>query len=386
MLIAACGENKSKKTSFSTDDYLHVVDLKNVSEIPLSAVFASVSPIVLETTKNSLIGDISKVIATPEYLIVFDKGIAKALFLFKKDGTFVHKFGRIGGGPGEYTNIYDFCYDKATCTIYMLCDNGRVNLYDIHTGSFLKSIQLQNHNSFSADIYYHGGELYTTSRNFANKNERYLLSKRNQKTGEIEKSWFDFETYSKNIENIGLNPFLFGDDKSFKFNTSLMDGIMQVENGKITPFLTFNPEFLINTDDLKVFDSKAGNINVHMQGLSLRKLFGVFEYCEHKDLILMRFFSGPQIILYNQKTKESKSMPALKDALMFKDDILSFPGFTAQDDNGVYLYKGSNLTASKIKEYLENDLITENFKSSAIELSNLEEDTNPFLFYYEFKD
>jgi len=35
---------------------------------------------------------------------------------------------------------------------------------------------------------------------------------------------------------------------------------------------------------------------------------------------------------------------------------------------------------------LEKDLINENFKSSAIELANLEEDANPFLLYYEFKD
>jgi len=156
LLITACGENKSKKTTFSTDDYLHVIDSnKTAPEVKFSEVFASITPIVLETTKNSLIGYIDKVIATPEYIIVHDFSIANAIFLFKKDGAFLHKFGRVGNGPGEYIDILDFCYDKATDTIYMLCSNNRVNLYDIHTGSFLKSITLEN--DFNRKIYYHDG-------------------------------------------------------------------------------------------------------------------------------------------------------------------------------------------------------------------------------------
>jgi len=85
MLITAC----EKKASFSPDEYLHVIDLNKTA--PLSEVFERVIPIVLETTKESLIGEINKVIATSEFLIVLDKSIANALFIFKKDGTFVHK-------------------------------------------------------------------------------------------------------------------------------------------------------------------------------------------------------------------------------------------------------------------------------------------------------
>jgi len=107
MLVAVC---EGQKTPLYTN-YSHVIDLdKTVPEIPLSEVFESITPIVLETTKESLIGaSIGKVIATPEYLIVQD---FQSLFLFKRDGSFVHNFGEV--------NVSDFCYDNTKGTVYVL--------------------------------------------------------------------------------------------------------------------------------------------------------------------------------------------------------------------------------------------------------------------------
>jgi len=403
MLVTACERNTKNKTPFSTDDYLHVIDLnKTAPEIPLSEVFASVTPIVLETTRESLIGRINKIIATPEYLIVLDKSIANALFLFKRDGTFVHKFGRIGGGPGEYSKISNFCYDKATGTIYMLdFQTNRVNLYDIYTASFLKSIQLQNnYKGYSRFIYYHGGELYTDLESFPGPVE-HLLYRRNQTTGEIEETWFDIETYSKNIDYAGWNLFLFGDENSFKFHTYFMDGIMQVEKDKITPFLAFTPEYTIDKGDLKDLDLKSDgdtpvDIEIYSHMLKHNKVHEIGPYFEYKDLIFMGFCFGayPKALIYNKKTKDSKYVH-----YMFENDLLYkevnkdknsefsqyLSTFIAQDDNGLYAIQDGQ-TVDNLKKLLKHDRITENFKNAAIELANLEEDANPFLLYYEFKD
>ena len=400
VLITACGENKSKKTTFSTDDYLHVIDLnKTAPEVNFSEVFASITPIVLETTKNSLIGRIDKVIATPEYIIVLDNSIAKALFLFKKDGAFVHKFGRMGNGPGEYTNIYDFCYDKATGTIYMLCLNNRINLYDIHTGSFLKSVTLENNNGSNWKIYYNDGELYTVMGSFAHfANENgYLLNRINQTTGKVEEAWFDFETHSKNVDYNFTNPFLFGDDKSFKFKTALMDGIFSIEKGKITPFLTFPPEYIFTKDDFKALEP---NTNIYHYLLPFRKVSGVSVYYERKDFIFMVFtMQMTKKLIYNKKTKEFKYVSEFEDDLMHKkrsrgrinpankeEAITNLSSFIASDDNGLYAVHGDSQSPKNMRMLLEGDYISDYFKSAATKLANLEEDVNPFLFYYEFKD
>jgi len=388
LLITAC---ENKKVSFSLEDYLHVIDLNKTEfvDIKLSELFASVTPIVLETTKESLIGNISKAVITPEYIIVFDASVAKALFLFRKDGTFLHKFGRVGNGPGEYSHIASFCYDNATGTIYMLdFHTNNVNLYDIHTGEFLKSIKLKNDNGFSQSIYYHAGELYTGLSNFTNNNEKKLLNRRNQATGSIEKSWFDLEIYSKNIDYIGTNPFLFGDGNSFKFHTFFMDGIMSVEKGKITPFLTFTPEYTLENNDLNSLNLDNIALEFYTKLPKTNKVFNINTYFEHKNLLFLQFNLSsvfPQTLIYNQKTKDFRVGKTLDDILFEETAPYYFPQFVAYDDNGLYARFGYN-EMNILKNNLEKDFVSEGFKKTAIKLANLEKDANPVLLYYEFKD
>ena len=209
----------------------------------------------------------------------------------------------------------------------------------------------------------------------------------------ITESWFDLETYSKNIDYPGSKkPFLFGNGNSFKFNTFFMDGIMQVEKDKITPFLCFTPEYTVDIADLKKLDK---NIDFMVAfHLSVRnKVHNINAYFEHKDLILLDFFlttdAGVTIkkVIYNQKTKESKYVAIISD-LFYKEndgdsDIPKYcPQFIGYDDNGLYATQYGQ-TVSNLKKLLDNDLINENFKSA---IANMEDDANPFLLYYEFKD
>jgi len=342
LMLIACGENKSKKTSVSTDDYLHVIDLNKakVSNIRASELFTGITPIVLETTKESLFGAVNKAVITSDYIIILDIAIANALFLFRKDGTFVHKFGRVGGGPGEYVNIWDFCYDGTTETIYTLdTQQRRISLYNIHTGEFLKSINLNRINGLSSNIYCQAGELYIDLKH-STSNEKHILNRINQSTGEIEESWFDLETYNQNIDYIGKS-FLFGDGSSLKFSSFLMSSIMLFEKGKITPFLTFAPEYTLEKKDLKNIDFSGDYFELVNKLSRTRKVHNISDYFEHKDLIFLKFGLDPRMIVYNQKTKEAITRGLLND-FFYAEDFLraknneTDPIFIAKDDKGFY--------------------------------------------------
>jgi len=387
MLIAACGENKSNKTP-STDNYLHVIDLSKTefADIKLSELFTNVTPIVLETTDESLMGSITKVVITPEYIIVLDHMIAKALFLFTKDGTFLRKFGRIGNGPGEYANVPDFCYDETTGTIYMLDSRlSRVNLYNIHTGEFLKSIKLKN-SGLSRCIYYQAGELYTDLSYFTTESEKYLLNRRNQSTGEIEEAWFDVEKYANNADYTNRNPFRFGNGNSFKFHTFFMNGIMQVEKGKITPFLAFTPEYTLEKKNVQSLDLSNGGRDINEKLPKTNKVFDISNYFEHKDMIFFDFCLGSEMraLIYNQKTKDFKAGNLFNDLMYKENSPNTLHQFVTYGDNGMYAKLGYEMNVLKI--FLEKDFISESFKNTAIDLLNLEKDANPVLLYYEFKD
>ena len=122
---------------------------------------------------------------------------------------------------------------------------------------------------------------------------------------------------------------------------------------------------------------------------TINKVFDIFTYFEHKDLLFMQFHLGVgnQTIIYNQKTKDiNKVANMFFDDLIYKEnnELFYSPQIVTQDDNGIYIKFGDN-EMNTLKKGLEKNLVNENFKA-AIDLLNLEKDANPILLYYEFKD
>lgn len=68
----------------------------------------SIEVIKLETSKDYLIGSISKILCDEDYLYILDERKSKALFKYTKSGEFVLKISNIGKGPGEFTRPTDF--------------------------------------------------------------------------------------------------------------------------------------------------------------------------------------------------------------------------------------------------------------------------------------
>jgi hypothetical protein len=104
----------------------------------LSSIFKDSEIIRLETVDESLIGQrINKIRKNDhKYFISYDN---KALVIFDRQGVFLRKIQKIGGGPGEYMSLVDFD----------VLSNGNIIIQDIRkllfyssTGEFIKAIPL----------------------------------------------------------------------------------------------------------------------------------------------------------------------------------------------------------------------------------------------------
>ena len=67
----------------------------------------NVEIIPLETKEECLVGEINKLHFDGERFYVFDRHIAKKLFVFDKNGKFLFQIGKQGKGPSEYSSIND---------------------------------------------------------------------------------------------------------------------------------------------------------------------------------------------------------------------------------------------------------------------------------------
>jgi hypothetical protein len=366
---------------------LHVIDIDSaepMTGMSMSQLFKKVTPIILEVTPNSLLRGIYKLSVMNELIIIMDSNPI-SISVFNRDGKFLHKIGNRGKGPGEYANIADFCIDTLSQTIY-LSDfiTKKIHHYDLYSGKYLKSIQL-NTEITNWHVYYHENELYISSTDFSDKNkEGFLLHKIDINTGKSKEAWFDFRDYNKGLNNI-QDPFLHTNQKDMKFATNLMDTIMSISGNKITPFLTFTDKYKTTKDDVK-------NINIsdysssESRFTSLNKISLLPNYFECPDFLFLTLYMGVngRVLLYDPKTKHVKSVGAFIDDLVYSNQKRSMPIFIAADQKGIYAYVHT-ISINRFIETRDKGELSLSMSNNP-EIQKLDEDANPLIFYYEFKD
>ena len=119
------------------------IDIEKESSVEkYSNLFCDIQYVALEETKNSIIGDISRLEVTNSGdLIIFDNR-AGSVYRFAPDGKFLNNIGFRGGGEKEYILPWDMKYDPFNDKV-LVWDNGRSSILTFQVnGEFINRVQL----------------------------------------------------------------------------------------------------------------------------------------------------------------------------------------------------------------------------------------------------
>jgi hypothetical protein len=105
--------------------------------VNLSEVATDIRYIPLETTAESVIGNVWNVKYSNGKIYISDNKYA--ISIFKDDGIFIKKFSRVGRGPEEYVDFSTFQVNDADGGIDILERSGRIIRYD-SDGNFIEVI------------------------------------------------------------------------------------------------------------------------------------------------------------------------------------------------------------------------------------------------------
>lgn len=117
-LLALCGckETSSVKES---EGRIAVDITQPEKNLKMSDLFSDIKYVKLETTSESLIQYINRVLDLDGNLLVVDRD-NQSLLLFDRDGRFIKKIAGQGKGPGEYLRMYDAAVDKEGRRLFVL--------------------------------------------------------------------------------------------------------------------------------------------------------------------------------------------------------------------------------------------------------------------------
>jgi hypothetical protein len=353
-----------------------------------------VKTIILETNDKVLIGNVGGVQVYKDLIFVLDDNSDyEGLYAFNREGAFVRKYGNIGPGPGEYLSIKDFTIDQENEIIYLMDDDAaQILMYEIFTGKYAGKIRLEERQINCFHIQYNNGKLFTDIEYWRIAENSCMLQEINLLTGKQTQCWLDAKIYNKGwnggLGKSGESFFYARNQENCKYINMFTDTIISIGKNRVEPFAVIKEKDWVTAnvlskmmEELKI--NKDGNIvfSIRDRGLA----YNVHSYVEWKDYISFCYFKNEKrhFVFYNTKTGKTRVTQTLINELIYAEPGIS-NGFSCFDENG--LYETINMTS--IGWYV-NRIKGGRFLKSSLDkyeqLRNLSEETNPIIFYYEFK-
>lgn len=384
------------KINENSDIYVVDLDTSKVEDRLLaSSLFKSVKVIPLETSDRALLNYIRKAEVCDDLLFVFDLTVANAIFVFDKQGRFIRNIGSKGPGPGEYSHLVNFTLDP---------DNKKVILWDHYKGEFLQyNFTGEYLGSFymngvpsPAHIQYINGSVYGDAYYWGSvpEGEPFLLQKIDTVNGKRLGVYLETIHYNKRWVNLtAMESFAFyhGSKNSYRFVQQFMDTIISIGDDGIKPFVVVKSKKFVSEEDVRLIkESKPihGVIDVFPEMMKRDKIYNIEDYIEFSDYVIFKYMNRntPKIVVYNKKNRSSVLYCGMKSDLLFgKNEDTLIPNYLTFDEKGVYYFVSPD-RISELKHLANNQLLNPDLPNLE-ELKNLdEEEANPVLIYYEFKD
>lgn len=375
------------------------LDSTCTSEFKYSDLYKKVTAIILDN-KEVMLTEISKMLVYKDKLYLLDRR-AQGVYAFCKDGSFVCKFGNLGAGPDEYVSCNDFGINADAGEIYIYdMAKHRIHKYDIFSASYKESIIIDK----SIDIDYimcNSGCLYAaqaSNRNEEKESIYYLLYQIDVKSGKKIAQWFDAVYYNKgwNDELIHGNIFYNIRENKDLFVLGLMDTIMCIKGDAVFPFLAIESERLVQKEDF-LKDEKVSTSNPRVRGKRMMSLLTrlsaqnkIYQISDVFECDSMLYFSCMGRILYfvqyDEKKRIAFTYSRVANDVLFRmiPEYFQLPKFLCADSMGGYYYI-SNDNLAELKYFIDEDNISEKLINRE-SIKELNEDSNPVILYYEYKN
>ena len=379
LISTSCSNNKLNNMLINND--IFIVDLDKAEKkdtLFLSTLFKSVKCIPLETSDNSLMGRIDKILVFDKNIYVLDVSSAKGLFIFDEKGSFIQRVGNIGNGPGEYIRIIDFSIDTDKNEIIILDEARKLIFYDIFTCKYLRTVNTPNFPITS--IQYFNGMLYADLHNYLQTPDDCLMQTIDLSTGKQIDKYLNTNEYNKGINQLiksDMPYFIPSSQPPFLFRQLFMDTFISLTPQGIQPFLTVKSKNFVSEKELEGFESTR--IRSLVQG---DKIFSFISYFSHNDYIHFKYRQGFEYsVIYDTSLNKTMIYNFTYNDLLYNQQAQIIFQSVFFDKTGVYECISINLMSTFLR-YIKEDKFKSEIKN---QLTEIDEESNPVIFYYEFK-
>lgn len=389
VMCISCGSYNTA-TMYADADTISIDGATRCDSLIFSDFFKAPKVVLLETKPECVVQNIRSLEIYKEDIYILDDR-ANKLYVFDGNGKFKRTISSPGRGHGEYMKLADFSIDRTKEIIYLLDEaTDEILKFSLNDYKFLSSIKAVQNGYLTYCMQEIGGKIYLNRSSVLEK-EKYELREIDERNGKQVGKFLKSDDYNYGWNfplSLEHSNFYSKNSQSPKYIGLFSNLIMNVTaDGVSAAYIVDSRKFVDKEEVLKMQKIAEGKLEkIDFSGIySQKRIHQISRFIESPSKVFFQYLEGDErnYLVYDKASGKTKTSSLFMDDYVSDKNMIPMD-FCYSDERGVVALLKPCFMPHFIK-YIINGGKMRTHLDNYSRLIKLNKDSNPVLFFHEYK-
>lgn len=389
VMCISCGSYNTA-TMYADADTISIDGATRCDSLLFSDFFKAPKVVLLETKPECVVQNIRSLEIYKEDIYILDDR-ANKLYVFDGNGKFKRTISSPGRGHGEYMKLADFSIDRTKEIIYLLDEaTDEILKFRLDDYKFLSSIKAVQNGYLTYCMQEIGGKIYL-NRSSVSEKEKYELREIDERNGKQVGKFLKSDDYNHGWNfplSLEHSNFYSKNSQSPKYIGLFSNLIMNVTaDGVSAAYIVDSRKFVDKEEVLKMQKIAEGKLEkIDFSGIySQKRIHQISRFIESPSKVFFQYLEGDErnYLVYDKASGKTKTSSLFMDNYVSDKNMIPMD-FCYSDERGVVALLKPCFMPHFIKYIIDGGKMRTHLDNYS-RLIKLNKDSNPVLFFHEYK-
>lgn len=389
VMCISCGSYNTA-TMYADADTISIDGATRCDSLIFSDFFKAPKVVLLETKPECVVQNIRSLEIYKEDIYILDDR-ANKLYVFDGNGKFKRTISSPGRGHGEYMKLADFSIDRTKEVIYLLDEaTDEILKFSLDDYKFLSSIKAVQDGYLTYCMQEIDGKIYLNRSSVLEK-EKYELREIDERNGKQVGKFLKSDDYNNGWNfplSLEHSNFYSKNSQSPKYIGLFSNLIMNVTaDGVSAAYIVDSRKFVDKEEVLKMQKIAEGKLEkIDFSGIySQKRIHQISRFIESPSKVFFQYLEGDErnYLVYDKASGKTKTSSLFMDDYVSDKNMIPMD-FCYSDERGVVALLKPCFMPHFMK-YIINGGKMRTHLDNYSRLIKLNKDSNPVLFFHEYK-
>lgn len=389
VMCISCGSYNTA-TMYADADTISIDGATRCDSLLFSDFFKAPKVVLLETKPVCVVQNIRSLEIYKEDIYILDDR-ANKLYVFDGNGKFKRTISSPGRGHGEYMKLADFSIDRTKEIIYLLDEaTDEILKFRLDDYKFLSSIKAVQNGYLTYCMQEIGGKIYLNRSSVLEK-EKYELREIDERNGKQVGKFLKSDDYNHGWNfplSLEHSNFYSKNSQSPKYIGLFSNLIMNVTADGVSAAYIVDSRKFVNKDEVLMMQRIAeGKLEkIDFSGIySQKRIHQISRFKESPSKVFFQYLEGDErnYLVYDKASGKTKTSSLFMNDYVSDKNMIPMD-FCYSDERGVVALLKPCFMPHFIKYIIDGGKMRTHLDNYS-RLIKLNKDSNPVLFFHEYK-